>query len=99
MKFFYYLETEKSFAFQVFENEIALDKYVGRDKDSLSILNAIKTVLNSISEDIVFESFGKYTEDSFKIVKERINTNFEKDIIKETFKYNVFSKELKAAFH
>ena len=99
MKYFSYLETDKSFAFQVFDNEAIYEKYVGRDKDSLSILNGIKTVLNSISEDVVFESGGKYTEESYKVIKQRINYKFEKDIVKETFRYNVFSQELKAAFH
>lgn len=99
MKFFYYLETEKSFSFEVFDNEAKYEKYVGRNLNDFSILNGIKTVLNSISEDIVFESFGKYTDDSYKVVKNRLKEKFNKDIVKETFRYNVFSPELKAAFH
>lgn len=99
MKYFYFLETEKSFAFNVFSNEKDYLKYVGKDKDSLSILNAMKIVLNSINEDIVFESFGEYKEESFKTVKRRVFDNFDKDIEKETFRYNCFSPELKAAFH
>lgn len=93
--FYYFVRTDKSFSFLTFNSEIDMKKYIGENKNDLTIPNTMNMVFQIVNEPIIEESSGEYNEFTYYNIKKTLKELFDKDIDSSTFKFNCYSEEVK----